>query len=159
MKEDINSYIVEKLSRAVSEDDLIFSICQKTGLGWENAQTLVKHVKDEHLTEIETNQTPLKILISFVFYIIGIILTVGPIIYLWIKLDVTRTFLVFISSGSSANAETALRLFRSRCVLLSWFEIPSIIFTMLVGLGIISVNLRYMRGIWETLFRKWNAID
>jgi hypothetical protein len=158
MKEDINSYIIEKLSRAASEDDLIFSICQKTGLGWENAKTLVEHVKDEHLTEIEAKQTPLNILVSFGFYIVGIVLILGPIFYLWRMLDVTSIFLVFISS-ESLDAETALNLLRSRCLLLSWFQLPSIFFTMLVGFGIINANLRYMRGIWEALFRKWKVIN
>jgi hypothetical protein len=159
MKKQITSYILTRLFRAASEDDIIYSVCQKTGLNWKNAQALVQQVKNEHLAEIEDSQIPLKSLLAFVYYVIGVILMVGPIIYLWIMLDVTRTFLVFVSDGSTRNAETALKLFMSRCALLSWFELPSIGFTVLVGLGIIQANLRYMRGIWETLFRKWEVID
>ena len=159
MKENITSYILTRLSRAASEDDVIYSVCQKTGLGWENALALVEQVKNEHLAEIEARQIPLKSLISFVFYILGTVLTLGPLVYLWIILDVTSTFLVFISGGPDTNVETALKLFRSRCALLGWFELPSIIFTTLVGVGIINVNLRYMTGIWEELFRRWKAIE
>ncbi len=159
MKENITSYILTRLSRAASEDDVIYSVCQKTGLRWENAQTLVEQVKNEHLAEIEARQIPLRSLISFVFYILGIVLTLGPLVYLWVILDVTSTFLVFISGGPDTNAETALKLFESRCALLGWFELPSIIFTTLVGVGIINVNLRYMTGIWEELFRRWKVIE
>jgi hypothetical protein len=74
-------------------------------------------------------------------------------------LDVTGTFLAFATNISHPNAESAIKVFQSRCALLSWFELPSIFFTMAVGVGIINANLRYMRGIWETLFRQWNVID
>jgi hypothetical protein len=159
MQKHITAYILTRLFRAAAEDDIIYSVCQKTGLDWEKAQALVEQVKNEHLEEIETKQIPLKSLLAFVFYTIGVILAVGPIVYLWIMLDVTRTFLVFVSGGPSTNAETALRLLGSRCALLGWFELPSIFFTMLVGLGIINVNLRYMRGVWEKLFRSWKVFD
>jgi hypothetical protein len=158
MNENITSYVLEKLSRAYPEDDIIYFVCQKTGLGWEKAQAFVEQVKCNHLADIETRQAPLISLMSFMFYVVGIVLTLGPIVYLWSMLDITSIFLVFISDLSNADAETALRLFESRCLLLGWFELPSIIFTMFVGLGIIYANIRYMRGIWEVLLRKWKAI-
>lgn len=159
MKERIHAYILTRLSRAASEDDLIFSVCEKTGWGWDEAQTFVQQVKSDHLAEIEAKQIPLKSLIAFVFYTLGILLTFGPIIYLWIMLDVTSTFLVFISGGFGADAETALYLLGRRCMLLGWFELPTIFFTMAMGLGIIHANLQYMRGIWEGLFQKWRVFE
>jgi hypothetical protein len=116
MKKDINSYILTRLGRAASEDDVIYSICQKAGLDWEHAQALVEQVKNEHLDEIDTGQMPLKGALSSVFY-------------------------------------------ASRCALLGWFQLPSIFFTMLVGVGIIGANIRYMSGIWENLFSRWNMIE
>ena len=159
MKKDIHSYIVTRLGRAASEDDVIYSVCQETGLDWEQAQALVEQVKNEHLDEIDARQLPMKSALSSVFYLLGIALVVGPVIYLWIMLDVTRTFLVFISNPSTADAGTAFKLLGSRCVLLSWFELPSIFFTMLVGVGIIGANVRYMSGIWENLFSRWNMSE
>jgi hypothetical protein len=58
MKKDITAYILTRLSRAASEDDLTYSVCQRTGLDWEGAQALVTQVKNEHLEEIEVQQTP-----------------------------------------------------------------------------------------------------
>jgi hypothetical protein len=151
MKEDIVSYITTRLSREASGDDLIYSICQKTGLSWEEAQALVERVRDEHQPEIEGRQILLKSGLSFVLYLVGIFLALGPIVYLWIMLDVTSTFLAFVSH---ADAETALKLFERRCAILGWLELPSIVFTMLVGVGIIVANVRYMGSIWEVIFRK-----
>lgn len=159
MKKNITAYILSRLFKTASEDDIVYSVCQKTGLDWEDAQALVDQVREEHAAEIEARQIPVKSILSFLFYVLGIVMIIGPIIYLWIMLDVSRTFLLFISSPSDRNAETALRLFQSRCMLLGWFQLPSIFFTIFVGVGIINANLRYMRGLWETLFRQWNVID
>jgi hypothetical protein len=150
---------VTRLGRAASEDDVIYSVCQETGLDWEQAQALVEQVKNEHLDEIDARQLPIKSALSSVFYLLGIALVVGPVIYLWIMLDVTRTFLVFVSKPSTVDAETAFKLLGSRCALLGWFELPSIFFTMLVGVGIIGANVRYMSGIWENLFSRWNMSE
>ncbi len=159
MKKQIPAYILTRLFRAASEDDIIFSVCQKTGLDWEESKALVDQVKDEHFDEIEARQMPLKGLLSFLFFILGIILTIGPIIYLGIMIDFTGTLFTFVSGGPGRDLETLVKVLESRCVLLSWFELPSIIFTSLSGLAIIYGNLRYVRGTWITLFRNWNLID
>lgn len=156
MKQQITSYILKKLEGAADEDDLIYSVCYKTGLNWKDAKALVEQVKDEHAVEIEDSQIPLKSLMSFVFYAVGLVLALGPIVYLWFMLDFMRVFLAF-ASGESLNVDTAIQLFLGRCLLLSWFELPSIFFTILVGFGIIIANLRYMGGIWGALFRKWKV--
>jgi len=159
MKKDITAYILTRLTKSASEDDIIYSVSQRTGLDWESAQALVMQVKDEHSEEIDARQIPIKSLLSSVFLILGIILIVGPILYLWVMLDVTRTFLMFMSSPSTITAETAFKIIGSRCALLGWIQLPSIIFPILIGVGIIYANLQSISGIWEALFRKWKVID
>jgi hypothetical protein len=159
MKKDITAYILTRLTKAASEDDIIYSVSQRTGLDWESAQALVAQVKDEYSEEIDARQIPIKSLLSSVFLILGIILIVGPILYLWVMLDVTRTFLMFMSSPSTVTAETAFKIIGSRCALLGWIQLPSIIFPIPIGIGIIYANLQSISGIWEALFRKWKVID
>lgn len=154
MKPDITTYIIRRLSRAAVEDDIIYAVCQRTGMDWEDAQALVTQVQLEHREEIDARQTPVKGLLTGVFFVLGAMLTVMPVIYLWILFDVTRTFLMFLSSPSTMNMETAIQLFLRRCALLSWFELPSIIFSILVGLAILYANLQPMIEVWETLFRE-----
>ena len=154
MKPDITSYIIRRLSRAAIEDDIIYAVCQRTGMDWEDAQALVAQVQHEHREEIEARQTPIKGLLTGVFFVLGAMLTVMPVIYLCTMFDVTRTFLMFLSSPSTMNMETAIQLFLRRCALLSWFELPSIIFSILVGLAILYANLQPMIEVWETLFRE-----
>jgi hypothetical protein len=159
MKTRITSYILTQLFRTTSEDDIIYSVCEKTGLDWDDAQALVEQVKQEHKDEIEARQMPVKSILAALFYLLGIALIVWPVIYLWGMLDITKTFLGFIEDPSARNAETAMYLFARRCALLGWFQLPSLFFTVAVGIGIIQANMRYMRGLWENLFRQWNVID
>ncbi len=156
MKNSINTYILSQLFKTTSEDDIVYAVCQKTGLDWNDAQALVDQVKTEHREEIENRQIPVKSILAFGFYFLGLILVVGPLVYLWVMLDVSKMFLTFVTNPT--DAETALVLFGRRCALLGWFQLPSLFFTMAVGVGIINVNLRYMRGIWESLFRKWKVM-
>ena len=158
MKSDITTNIVRRLSRAAVEDDIIYAVCQRTGMNWEDAQALVAQVQHEHREEIEARQTPIKGLLTGVFFVLGAMLTVMPVIYLWILFDVTRTFLMFLSSPSTMNMETVIQLFLQRCALLSWFELPSIIFSILIGLAIFYVNLRTMIEVWGYMFRNGKGV-
>jgi hypothetical protein len=45
MKTPIADYILIKLSRAAPEDDLIYSVCQRTGFDWDQAKALAEQVK------------------------------------------------------------------------------------------------------------------
>jgi len=154
MKSDITTYIVRRLSRAASEDDIIYAVCQKMGMEWDDAQALVAQVQHEHREEIDARQTPIKGLLTGVFIALGMMLIVGPVIYLWAMFDVTQTFLMFLSSPSTMNMETAIQLFLRRCALLSWFELPSLIFCILIGLAILHANLQPMIEVWGAVFRK-----
>ena len=137
-----------------SEDDLIYSVCQKTGLSWEEARSLVEQEKKEHFAEIEKKQIPLKFSLSIIFLLLGVIITIGPIIFLWNMLDITKALVILFSGESVVSMETAIKLLGSRCALLSWFELPAYIFTIMSGVGIIIANMQYMRDYWMQIF--WN---
>ncbi len=117
-------------------------------------QTLVEQVRDDNQIQIETGLIPLKCLLSLVFFVLGIALAISTLAYLWIMLDITSTFLVFISNGFNADTKDAVKLLGSRCVLLSWFELPSIIFAFMVGISIMVANLRYLQEAWDVFYGK-----
>jgi hypothetical protein len=157
MNADSHSSILAKLRNAVSEDEIIFSICQETGLDWPHAQALVEQEKLAHRAEIEASQVPIKSALALVFFIIGIILTIAPFIYLWLMLDMTQT-LILVSTGQvRTSANTLVDLFIKRCLLLGWFQLPSIIFTTLVGVAMIYANLRFIQKLWSSRFHRTKA--
>jgi hypothetical protein len=157
MKNTLHSYILAKLSRAASDDDVIYAVCEKSGLGWDEAKSLVEKEKEEHAGYIDFRQLPLMISLSVVFSILGIVLAIGPVIYLWNMLDVTRAFLMLFSSGTASGMDIAVKFLFNRCLLLSWFELPAIIFATMTGIGILIANVQYVRDVWRLFLRrqKW----
>lgn len=151
MDEKIHEYILSRLSGDVPDDDIIFEICQQAGMKWVEARSMLEEVKGDHAPEIEIRQIPIKGLFTFVFVLLGMILILGPAIYLWSMLGITDIFLDAVSGRSRVNAETILILVRSRCVLMSWFELPSILFTIMVGVGIVVVNVKFLGDAWKEL--------
>jgi len=145
MNSELHSTIFAKLQKAVPEDDIIFSVCKETDLDWNRAQALVEEVKKEHYGEIETSQVPLKSVLALVYFTLGIILIIAPFIYLWLMLDLTQTLILVATGQVRASDSEILNLIWRRCLLLGWFQIPSILFTAMTGVAIVLANLRYMR--------------
>jgi hypothetical protein len=154
VKKQTHSYILTRLTRAASEDDVILSICKEDGLSWEEAKSLVEQEKLEHRAQIDTKQIPIKLFLSFLFLVTGIIMTVGPVFYLWNMLDITRAFVILFSGGAINSVDAVIRLMGSRCALLSWYELPSIVFTLMLGVGIIVANIQYLHDTWLNFL--WN---
>jgi hypothetical protein len=153
----IHSYILSKLTNAASEDDIIYSICQETGLPWDDARSLMEKEQEEHLAEIKTRQLPLQGILGVFFILVGVVAVIGPLAYLWNMLDATRAVASVFSDGTSPDMNTALMIIRSRCTLMSWFEIPSMVFTAMLGIAIIVVNTQYMRDFLTVIFWNWNV--
>jgi len=155
MDDQTHSFILDRLAGETSDDGIIFEVCQQTGLKWEAARALVDEVKGDHDSEIEIRQFPIKGLLSFVFVVLGVILILEPVIHLWTILGITDTLIQAVSGRGSVSTETVLALLRSRCALLSWIELPSILFTILVGVAIIVANIKFMGETWKNLVYSW----
>lgn len=151
MDEKTHEYILSRLSGDAKEDDILYQICQQAGVKWVVARSMLNEVKGDHTSEIEMRQFPIKVLVTFVFVILGILLILEPAIYLWSMMGITDIFLDVVSGRSRVNGETIIMLIRSRCVLMSWFELPSILFMMMVGAAIIFANIRFLCDAWKNL--------
>lgn len=147
-----HDFILKKLVGNTSDDEIIYQVCDETGMDWETARTLVDGIRAEHNMDIVVGQIPIKSAISVVYAVVGILLIVGPLIYLYIILDVTHTFVAFISGGVEMSLDTLTRLLGMRCALLSWFELPTIFCVILLGFAIVKKNYQYLIEAWTTLF-------
>jgi len=149
MNEQIHDYVVSKISSAASDDDIIYSICQEKGFNWEEASQLVEQVKEEHNDDIATRQAPIKMFLSIVFFILGIVLVIGPILYLWNMLDMLRVLSEFLNGRG--GTQSAIKLLQSRCLLLNWFELPSWFSLIALGAAIFAANIQYIQEFWRQL--------
>jgi hypothetical protein len=152
MDEQLHEYILSRLSAEAPDDDIILSVCEQTGKDWESVRALVEEVKTEHEPDIEKRQFPVMGMLSIVFVVLGSILVLGPVFYLWSILGITSVFMESISGKSSVDVGTILYLIRGRCALLSWFELPSILFAIMTGVAVIIVNIKTLGEYCGNLF-------
>jgi hypothetical protein len=112
----------------------------------------VDEIKNEHTTDIVASQIPIQSAVSVVYAVLGILMIVGPIIYLYIILDVTRTFAAFFSGKVEMSLTNLSKILGMRCALTSWFELPSIFSAILLGIFIVRKNYQFLRQAWVTFF-------
>ncbi len=151
MDEKTHEFILSELSGENKEDDIIYSVCQMTGVGWEEARAMVEEVKAEHSSDIEIRQFPIKGMLAIVFIALGVILVLEPAVHLWSVLGLTEAIVKGLSAPNGPTIEAIIMLIQSRCALLSWFELPSILFTMMTGAAIIFINVKYAAETWKNL--------
>lgn len=149
---ELHDFILKKLVGDTSEDEIIYEVCDQTGMDWPAARALVDEIKNEHTTDIVAGQIPIQSALAGVYALIGILLIVGALVYLYIILDVTQTFFTFISGKVEMNLTTLSRLLGMRCALTSWFELPSIFSAILLGIFIVRKNYQFLRQAWVTFF-------
>ncbi len=151
MDEKTHEFILSELSGENKEDDIIYSVCQMAGVGWEEARSMVEEVKEDHSSEIEIRQIPVKGMAAIVFIALGVILILEPAIHLWSVLGLTEVIVKGLTTRNGLSVETIITLIQRRCSLLSWFELPSIVFTMMTGAAIIFLNIKYAGETWQNL--------
>ena len=72
--EDLRSHIIERLSHAVPEDDIVKEVCELSGLSWYEAEALVKEAAWQDDAEVGRRQFPLLALLSMASVVPGLLL-------------------------------------------------------------------------------------
>jgi hypothetical protein len=87
----VTDYIVYKLGQHVSQNDLIFDLCQRTGKSWDQVSTLVASVQQQHESRIARQQSPIYLVLGIGVLIAGLYLACGGLFY-FVELIVAGTF-------------------------------------------------------------------
>jgi hypothetical protein len=72
MTDEITDLIISKLGKHKSRNEIIIAVCEKSGLDWSEAESLVERVEEEHHRPSAARQSPVLILISSVVTIAGL---------------------------------------------------------------------------------------
>ncbi len=67
-------YIVDKLSKGNKPSDIVYALCEKHGISWADAETLVKTVSTTHGSHIARKQMPLMFGIALITFLGGLAL-------------------------------------------------------------------------------------
>jgi hypothetical protein len=77
----VTDYIVYKLGKHVSRNDIIFDLCQRTGKSWDQVSALVASVEQQHESRIARQQSPLYLIIAIGVFIVGLYLACSGLFY------------------------------------------------------------------------------
>jgi hypothetical protein len=135
---ELETYIVRRLGNSASENDLIMEICNRRGLSWPEAETLVRRVAAEHEHHIVGRQFPLLFVIALGIFLGGL----GLVIYdAYVLLSILETDLS--TALTSLDMITHLRLI---------FDIGVTPITgIIIGAAMMLGSLVGMRRAWVPL--------
>ncbi len=69
---ELSNYVIRRLGQHVSRNDLLFELCQGTGMSWDQATAFVREVEEQRAPQIARRQ-------SLVFVVLGVGTLLGGI--------------------------------------------------------------------------------
>jgi hypothetical protein len=153
MQTPLSDHIIKQLSKGVDEDDLIYEICEKNQLGWDEARDLIAGIKAESEDMIVARQLPIKTFQAVATLIMGLTLLIISSLFL---VDLLTLITNYVAPDAVDLADLSIlrgsdlalvRLFMRE----SRFAIPIAAVLLVNGLAMIFGSLLGMRETWAWL--------
>ncbi|MFZ5923296.1 MAG: hypothetical protein ACOYY3_19795 [Chloroflexota bacterium] len=134
----IAKYILDRLSAHATPDQITYSLCEKYGLRWDEAYSMVFYVKTEQAQEITKRQFPMMLGAALFTFIGG----VGAIAWSIVELNNYASLLL---------AEGALTGMSANILMLLIETVPGYFGLIGMGLAMIVGSIIGMRHEWSKL--------
>ncbi len=72
---ELTTYVMQRLGQHVTRNDLVFELCQRTGMSWDQATAFVREVEEQHGPQIARRQSLLFVVLGVGILLTGIVLT------------------------------------------------------------------------------------
>jgi hypothetical protein len=153
MQTPLNDHIIKQLSKGVDEGDLIYEICERNQLGWDEARDLIAGIKAESEDTIVSRQLPIKTFQAVATLIMGLTLLIVSSLFL---VDLLTLITNYVAPDAVDLADLSIlrgsdlalvRLFMRE----SRFAIPIAAVLLVNGLAMIFGSLLGMRETWAWL--------
>ncbi len=119
---DLSEYVILQLGKHVTRNDLVFQLCQISGMSWPQADSFVRQVESQQGSRIAVRQSPLIIIVRLGILVGGIVLLFFSTSYLiqvyntgWMgALDIRRDYraVVVLVTGIGMILGSLLGLWR-----------------------------------------------
>jgi hypothetical protein len=134
--------VVQQLAKAEPADDIIFDLCERYKLDWDEAEALIASIREDSENEIALRQSPIITLLALGTFIVGM----GLYLY---SISVIGEFLYIFSMIQGRVEDLKLTVFPY------FLESPfNPVITLLTGLGMMLGGSLGMKPIWKALLSK-----
>lgn len=122
----ISKYILDRLSAHATLDQITYSLCEKYGLRWDDAYSMVFYVKTEHAQDIAKRQFPMMLGLALFTFVGG----VGAIAWAIFELNIYANILIAERALTGLSANIMLTLVQTAP---GYFGIIGMGLAMIVG--------------------------
>jgi hypothetical protein len=135
----LREVILDRTVAGDDQDDIIFDICEQTGMHWDTIESLVQRVVEEEQSQITLRQSPLLVLLALATFLGG-----------WISLGVAAVKSYDFISGVLFTRNAFVTSVGVVVYLVEY--LPYLAGWITVGVGMILGSLLGMQKIWEAIF-------
>ncbi len=147
--EERTSFIIHHLSEGDDPNDLIYQICQKDNISWQEAEALVKKVQIDKKDVIIRKQFPLLFAVALVIFLGGLA-CIGYSIFVY----AAEISLLQSNMGSQVtNNLDAAQIFTGFIAALI-HQGPTPIFVFITGIAMVLGSLVGMRDAWASVLNR-----
>lgn len=100
-EQDLEHYVVAKLSAFVARDDVVLDVCRVMEWEWDRAELFVKAIQEQHFRRIVLGQSPWFLAIALGILVSGIALMAASGLALWFAYQERRLSDAFQVLGAS----------------------------------------------------------
>ncbi len=134
----ISKYILDRLSAHATLDQITYALCEKYGLLWDDAYSMVFYVKTEHAQDIAKRQFPMMMGLALFTFAGG----VGAIAWAIVELNIYAGLLISEGALTSLSANILVTLIQTA---------PGYFGIIGMGLAMIVGSVIGMRQEWSRL--------
>ena len=137
-EDELHALIIDRLAAAFNPDDIVMEICDRYGLTWPEAESMVNQIQTEHESTVTRRQFPLLAILAVGLFLVGVALIVYS----------TYSLAGIIDYYSQVNLSyTAMP-----GIVVFIFEYASGTLGMLgLGMAIVLGSLMGMRRVWSAI--------
>ncbi len=142
--DELSPFVIHELSQEADRNDLIMSICQRSGCAWSDAEEFVKRVETENGSQIAQKQFPLLFILALGIFLGGI----GLVLYSTITMLEIWNGLSALLNGKPLGTEAYL--FLESTIRSGGFPF----FAFFLGVAMMLGSLLGMRDVWSSILNR-----
>lgn len=73
-RQELTDFVIRELGQHASRDEILYALCQKSGMMWSQAETFLRDVESNHRQKISRRRAPVLVVVGIVLLVVGVAL-------------------------------------------------------------------------------------